>query len=174
MHTPVFHKEVMEALQVVPGKKYIDGTAGEGGHLFTIAEAGGTVLGIDYDADQIALLQKRNEYRTVTLVHGNFRNMHALAAKNGFSHVNGVLVDLGLSMRQYRESGKGLSYRQPNEKLHMRLQDTTRSVEEVVNTSSVEEIERILAIYGEEPYSREIAAQILAARKKSPLKRLEI
>jgi 16S rRNA (cytosine1402-N4)-methyltransferase len=166
MHTPVFHKEVLEALEIAPGKRYIDCTAGEGGHLFTMAEQGGVVLGIDYDADQIALLQKRNQYDTVTLLQGNFNNIQSIASKHGFGHVNGILADFGLSMRQYRESGKGLSYKQLSERLTMRLSDNSKSVVTLLNEAEPEELERIFELYGEEIYSHELAADILDVRSR--------
>ena len=57
MHTPVFEKEVIEVIRIQEGAKYIDCTAGEGGHMFSIAYQGGRVLGIDADEDQIKNLK---------------------------------------------------------------------------------------------------------------------
>ena len=79
MHTPVFLRAVLEALQIQDGDKYIDCTAGEGGHLKSIAERGGKVLGIDYDAAQIKALVEQIQLPNVTLVNGNFKNIDKIA-----------------------------------------------------------------------------------------------
>ncbi|MBM3957719.1 MAG: 16S rRNA (cytosine(1402)-N(4))-methyltransferase, partial [Gemmatimonadetes bacterium] len=48
-HKPVMVPEVLEALRVQPGGRYIDATLGEGGHAEAIlraSEPGGQVLGL--------------------------------------------------------------------------------------------------------------------------------
>ena len=52
-HIPVLLKEVMDALAVRPGGRYVDGTLGRAGHTKEIIARGGMVLGIDRDEQAI-------------------------------------------------------------------------------------------------------------------------
>ena len=57
-HIPVLAEEVIQALAVQPGGRYIDCTLGGGGHANSIMEhssPGGQLLGIDADPDAIRL-----------------------------------------------------------------------------------------------------------------------
>lgn len=161
----------MEALQVKPGEKYIDCTAGEGGHLTSIAERGGIVLGIDYDAAQIKALIEKIQMSNVTLVNGNFRNVDKIAKQNGFLQVHGILIDLGLSMRQYTSKEIGLSYANLGEKLDMRLEENAEpTAADILNTYDQDELREMLMKNSEEVYSSEIAYTIVRARETQPIK----
>lgn len=104
-HTPVMVPEVLEALAVQPGGRYIDGTLGEGGHSKVILEAsdpGGQVLGLDADHEAIAVARTRLERygESFLAVNTNFRNMRNAALDLNFIPVHGILLDLGLSSLQ--------------------------------------------------------------------------
>lgn len=58
-HTPVLLREVLDLLQVTPGKKYIDCTLGGGGHTEGIVKMGGRVLGIDTDEEAVEYVRKK-------------------------------------------------------------------------------------------------------------------
>ena len=61
-HIPVLLNEVLEALNVQPGGRYIDATTGGGGHSIGILERSdpnGRVLGIDADPTALELAEKR-------------------------------------------------------------------------------------------------------------------
>jgi 16S rRNA (cytosine1402-N4)-methyltransferase len=168
MHTPVFHDEVLQALDVKPGQKYIDGTAGEGGHLSSIAHKGGIVLGLDYDANQIEKLKHKLTEPNITLVHANFRDIHEVARKNGFSQVDGILLDLGLSMQQLSESGKGLSFKKSTELLSMQIHGNGETASEILNTRTQAELKDMFERNAEEIYAGEIAELIAGRRKSRP------
>jgi 16S rRNA (cytosine1402-N4)-methyltransferase len=169
-HTPVFLNAVMEALQVKPGEKYIDCTAGEGGHLKSIAERGGIVLGIDYDAAQIKALIEQIQMPNVTLVNGNFKNVDKIAKQNGFLQVHGILIDLGLSMRQYTSKEIGLSYANLGEKLDMRLEANAEpTAADILNKYDQDELREMLMKNSEEVFSSEIAYTIVRARESQPI-----
>jgi phage-related minor tail protein len=59
MHTPVLLKESIEALNIQEGGRYIDATYGLGGHSQEIAQAGGLVLGLDWDPENVQKNVKR-------------------------------------------------------------------------------------------------------------------
>lgn len=168
-HTPVFFEQTIEALQVEPGKKYIDATAGEGGHLNRIVELGGTVLAMDYDANQIARLQQRITDKNVILVNANFRQIRLIAHKYKFVPVAGILFDLGLSMGQLASAGKGLSYKTLNDPLDMQISGGTITAENIVNTYDVEELKELFIRYAEELHADKIASSIVGHRKNKRL-----
>jgi len=62
-HKPVLLKEIIEALRVETGKKYIDATLGGGGHAAEILKRGGLVLGIDADEEAIRHVEENIKYR---------------------------------------------------------------------------------------------------------------
>jgi 16S rRNA (cytosine1402-N4)-methyltransferase len=98
-------KEVVEALAVQPGGRYIDCTLGGGGHAEAILRAsspGGLLLGIDADPLALELAQLRLQpfEGSVSLVEDNFRRLDDIAREHGFVPVHGVLFDLGLSSKR--------------------------------------------------------------------------
>lgn len=122
MHTPVLLDEVVEMLAAAPDKKIIDATFGEGGHTRALLEKGAFVLAIDRDKTQIKV-QNSNSNKNLILRQGNFKNIEAIAQEEHFFPVDGILFDLGLSNGQLRSGGKGLSYKNLNEQLDMRLDE---------------------------------------------------
>lgn len=168
-HTPVMVPEVLEALAVQPGGRYIDATLGEGGHSQAILEGsgpGGQVLGLDADHEAVAVARERLAgYRDAFLaVNTNFRNLRDAALEVDFVPVHGVLMDLGLSSLQLDVEARGFSFRRPDP-LDMRFslqQQTTAS--DIVNGYSQAELADLLYQLGEEPAARRIAAAIVRAR----------
>src|SRR5439155_19454295 len=101
-HEPVMVREVLAALAVQPGGRYIDCTLGAGGHAEAVLEAaapGGTLLGIDKDPAALALAKQRLERfgDSAALVEGSYAAVDAICDERGFAPVNGILFDLGLS-----------------------------------------------------------------------------
>lgn len=178
MHTPVLLKAAIEGLNVKPGGKYIDATFGEGGHSLEILNKGGDVLGIEADERQYQISKiKYQNYilnsKNLILIRNNFKNIEEIAKENGFEEADGVLFDLGLSMRQLNESGRGFSYKKPEEPLDMRLdlkQELTAS--QILNNKSKEEIYELLIKNSEELNSWKIAEAIVETRKSKEIKKV--
>ena len=168
-HVPVLSEELVNGLRVKPKGKYIDCTLGEAGHTQAILDStkpAPTILGIDLDLDAISSSKKSlDSYsKNVTLVNDNFVNLEAIAAKNGFSSVDGVFFDLGLSSLQLEKQGRGFSFRS-DDYLDMRFdknQDFTAW--DVINTYHEKDISRIVANYGEESKPDRIAKAIVRNR----------
>lgn len=157
--------EALEALQVEKGKRYIDATIGQLGHLNKIRELGGEVLGLDYDEQQIRRASEALEGTGVQLAQGNFADIEAIAKAKKFYPVDGVLFDLGISYGQMTSNGIGLSFKNREEPLDMRLLDKTREdAADFLNSANEEELYVIFARYGEEPLSEKIAKSILRRR----------
>lgn len=169
-HVPVLLQEVIEGLVVGPGKKYIDGTVGGGGHTLAIAKAGGEVLGIDQDHDAIGYARRRmytelpaGMVNSVVIVRGNFKDITHIAHTQGFDEVDGVLLDIGMSSHHIDASQRGFSFRK-HEPLDMRMNEMSQqTAEDIINSYSAGELEALLLRYGEEPQAARIAQRIVHA-----------
>jgi 16S rRNA (cytosine1402-N4)-methyltransferase len=167
-HEPVMLREVLAALAVRPGGRYVDCTVNGGGHAEAILDAaqpGGSLLGIDADPEAIAMSQERLSRfgAGVAIVQGNFRDMDRLCRERGFAPVNGILFDLGLSSHQLA-SARGFSFR-VEAPLDMRFgpeEETTAAY--WVNQAPEEELADIIWRFGEERQSRRIARAIVNGR----------
>lgn len=171
MHTPVLLDKVIKALDIKKGGKYIDATFGEGGHTREILKKGGRVLGIEWDEEQykkakIKYKKHKPKIKNLTLVWGNFADIETIAKKNDFYPTDGVLFDLGLSMSQIKESGRGFSYKKRDEPLDMRISKSLRKTAAyIVNSFKEDELYQVFAGKAEEVNSWPIAEGIVRARK---------
>ncbi len=168
MHTPVFLEEVLTALEPAPEKKFIDCTAGEGGHLKKIAETGAQVLALDYDAEQIVRLTEELQMRNVALVNANFKDIQKVATEHGFESVDGILMDLGLSYRQLTSRNIGLSFNKPEEKLDMQIQGKGTTAAYILNTYEQNELSEMFIKNSEETNSTALAKAIVEHRSYKP------
>ena len=168
-HTPVMLEEIIRALAVQPGGRYIDCTLGGGGHARDILESsspGGQLLGIDADPEAISAASERlKDYQdSMLLVNTNFVNLEATCVKYDFFPVHGILFDLGLSSLQLNGNGRGFSF-QHDAPLDMRFgTDQKITAADIVNKYSEIELSRLIRAYGEEGYSRQIARRIVKER----------
>lgn len=168
-HEPVMLSEVLDALQVIPGGRYIDATLGEGGHaraILCMASPGGQLIGIDADPEAAASAEKRLEEfgSLVRIVNENFTEMQAIATRYGFAPVHGVLMDLGVSSLQLDRESRGFSFRR-SDPLDMRFSaNGGLDANEIVNRYSERELGDIIYRYGEERASRRIASAIVENR----------
>jgi 16S rRNA (cytosine1402-N4)-methyltransferase len=169
MHIPVLQKEAIEYLDPKPNDNFIDCTFGEGGHSLEILERTaplGKLLGIDLDDSQIKNLKLKNKnYKNrLILVNDNYANLEEIT-KGRIKKVSGILLDLGFSSWHTDESKRGFSFLR-NEPLDMRYNTQSQlTAEKILNYWSESDIEKILKEYGEEQFSRQIAAGIIEARK---------
>ena len=168
-HIPVMLNKVTEALNIQHGGRYIDCTAGGGGHAAAIIEQsspGGQLLGIDADPDAAeAVRQRLKAYgNSVLIVNDSFSNLEAICIKKDFKPVHGILFDLGLSSLQLEEGGRGFSF-QHEAPLDMRFSPEQKiTAADIVNTHSEAELASIIREYGEESYSQRIASYIVSQR----------
>lgn len=168
-HEPVMLEECISALQIQRGGRYIDCTVGGGGHAAAILEEsspGGRLIGIDADPHAIRVARgKLKPYgKDVILVNENFKYLENICTRHGFSPVNGVLFDLGMSSLQLEEAGRGFSFRQDSP-LDMRFSDRQDlTAADIVNTYPEVELARLLHRYGEEQRNRQIARCIVERR----------
>jgi 16S rRNA (cytosine1402-N4)-methyltransferase len=168
-HIPVLYDEVMRYLEPKPGGRYIDCTVGAGGHAAGLLEAsapGGVLLGLDADADTLALARERLARfgERVTLAHANFRTLAAAARSHGFDAAGGVLMDLGLSSMDVDDPERGFSFLRDGP-LDMRYDRSAgQTAAALVNTLTEAALADIIYRYGEERRARAIARRIVEAR----------
>ncbi len=168
-HAPVLLREVLAYLQPQAGGLYIDGTLGAGGHaeaLLRGSSPDGRLLGFDRDPAALAFAAERLAPfgARFTGVARSFGEMGIVAPEHGFSHVDGLLLDLGLSSRQLDEAERGFSFLKEGP-LDMRFDPREgETAADLINNLSAEELARIFRRYGEEPHSNRIARLIVAHR----------
>lgn len=167
-HVSVLLHETVDSLNVRPDGIYVDGTLGRGGHAKELISklTGGHLYA--FDKDEQALQESRENLKDdldkVTMIHNDFSSMKEELNRLGIEHVDGIMMDLGVSSPQFDDSTRGFSYRF-DARLDMRMdQSQELDAEKVVNTYSQNELVRILKEYGEERYSVNIARAIVKAR----------
>lgn len=172
-HIPVMLSEVIETLHPESGETIIDGTFGAGGYSHAILQAADCrVIAIDRDPRAIAGgedLAAQFPDR-LSLVLGRFADMERVAETAGSAHVNGVVLDLGVSSMQLDEAERGFSFMQDGP-LDMRMGDTGPTAADLVNELPEKRLADILFQLGEERRSRAIAKAIVAARTNAPIRR---
>jgi 16S rRNA (cytosine1402-N4)-methyltransferase len=167
-HTPVLFEETIEALHIKHGGRYVDATAGGGGHASEIVRRGGKLLAIDEDNDSIEEVTNKlteTDGKEWKVVRGNFRDIATLIHKNGWDTVDGILFDLGVSSHQLNTPARGFSYRFPEAPLDLRLsQENPETAKDVLNGYCEDDLYEVFATLGEEKYSRAIAHAISVSR----------
>lgn len=177
MHRPVFIEEVLDELNIKKDGIYIDATLGEGGHFKKISKYADRVLGIDWDDESTQTLKRnitKENINKMKLISGNFAEIETIAKKSDFYPVDGILFDLGLSMRQLKQGKRGFSYEKENESLDMRLNKNIKlTATDLVNNFSETQLYEIFAKNSEELNSRAIAKAIVSTRRLKKIKSVE-
>ncbi|MBL8031113.1 MAG: 16S rRNA (cytosine(1402)-N(4))-methyltransferase RsmH [Candidatus Doudnabacteria bacterium] len=176
-HTPVLLQEVLEYLQPKVGEVFIDATLGGGGYteaLLGAVASTGKVLSLDLDIDAIRAFKLKPQTSNLkpVLVQGNFKDIASIAQANGFSKVNGVVADIGLSSYELDDAGRGISFKH-DEPLDMRFDASVANptAADLLAFKSEVELTKLFTEYGEERYSRSIARNIVRKRTEEAVTR---
>lgn len=168
-HKPVMLNECIEGLDIRPDGTYVDVTFGGGGHSRAIMEhlgEAGRLIGFDQDADALANAIEDSRF---CLIHENFRYIKAFLRLHGVRQVDGIIADLGVSSHQFDVAERGFSTRMEGT-LDLRMDRRQElTAKELVNSSSEEELTRILRLYGELPKAYQMAKAIVRARSEKTL-----
>ena len=177
-HIPVMLDEILEYLNLQPGKKYIDCTLGGAGYTTAIAKKigdKGEVVAIDLDELAIKNAQAlivEQKLKNISLVNDNFKNLAKVIGERfpEGTKFDGIVFDLGLSSAQLDDEARGFSFK-GERPLNMSFGPAnSNSTEEIINTYQLLELTRIFREYGEEKYAYQIAKAIVEERK---IKRIE-
>lgn len=169
VHKSVLFDEAIKALDLNENKIIVDGTAGGGGHSGEIAKRAKRVISIDQDPDAIAVLNERlGDKENVTIVHDNYSNIKNIISNLNIEQIDGLLLDLGVSSFQLDTAERGFSFHK-DAPLDMRMSKSGLSAYDVVNNYDERQLADIIYRYGEEKFSRRIAANIVKARAEKPI-----
>ncbi|MDD4900366.1 MAG: 16S rRNA (cytosine(1402)-N(4))-methyltransferase RsmH [Candidatus Omnitrophica bacterium] len=170
-HLPVMLGEVIDHLNLAPGKVIVDATLGTAGHSLAILEKitpGGRLIGIDRDQDALKIAGERlSKFKDSTeLVYGNFAQIDKILGDLKVKKIDGIIFDLGISSVQLEDPQRGFSF-QSEGPLDMRLdQNSYISAYDLVNNLNEEEISTLLRNFGEERWSNRIARYLVRERQK--------
>jgi len=173
-HKPVMIDEAIGFLQLKKGFRVLDATVGCGGHAGFMLQRilpGGLLIGIDKDEKSLEVTKKYLDtpQKALRLVHANFKDIDKVLKNLGVEKIDAALFDLGISSYQIGDPSRGFSFESDGH-LDMRMDLSQNfSAYDIVNTAKREDLERIIRDFGQERYSRRIAAFIVERRKKAAI-----
>ncbi len=163
-HISVLKNEVASNFSELPSGTLIDCTVGFGGHTEAILSINKNLKAICIDKDINALDFSKNRLsnRTARFIQGGFGEVIKELADEPIA---GVIADLGVSSLQLDDRTRGFGFE--SEHLDMRMSGDSRlTAHEVVNSYSLEALERIFKEYGEIKEYKKAARLILEERKR--------
>lgn len=165
-HIPVMLDEVMNYLSPKPEGRYVDCTFGAGGYSRSILSHEANVIAIDQDPDakRVADDLKKEFGDKFSFMQGNFADIKNLIT----GKVDGIVWDLGVSSMQLDDGARGFSFSK-TANLDMRMSQKGYSALDFVNSASEQEIADVIFYNGGEVKAKQIAKQVIAARKEGPI-----
>jgi len=173
-HIPVMPDEIIEYLNLSPGKVIVDATLGTGGHSLKILERicpNGRLICIDRDQESLAVAKERLSSYSANceFAHGNFVDLDKILGDLNINGVDGVLFDLGISSVQLDNPDRGFSF-QYEGPLDMRLdRNSYISAYDLVNNLNEDELSELLWNFGQERWHNRIASSLVKERQKHPI-----
>lgn len=179
-HVPVLVDEVVAHSPSGP-RIVVDGTVGAGGHAYALLSSHSSIsqyIGIDKDDVALNLASHRLKAfgDSVRLVHGDFRQIAQLTARNGVAQgaADLVVLDVGVSSMQVDDASRGFSFAKDGP-LDMRMDRhgdatmrMTRTAADIVNNASEDDLTALIQTLGEEPQARRVAQRIVTQRVTKP------
>ena len=169
-HIPVMIEEVKSYIPVNKELNIIDATFGGGGYskIFLENFKIGKLIAIDRDPLSNFFAKKLSDkYNNFKLINGCFGEIDNLIENdnlNNKTQFDLIIFDLGLSTNQLEDQKRGFSFL-TNSPLNMGMGNNKKTVLDVINNYSENELADILYKFGEERFSRKIAKKIINARK---------
>ncbi|MGL6096983.1 MAG: 16S rRNA (cytosine(1402)-N(4))-methyltransferase RsmH [Fimbriiglobus sp.] len=175
-HVPVLLAEVLAAVGAKPGHVVVDCTLGFAGHsveLLKLVGPAGKLIATDLDADNLPRAEPRLAAvgHPFALHHANFAGLQNVLGAEGFSGVDGLIADLGMSSMQVDDRARGFSFLRDGP-LDMRMDRTRgKTAATLLNTLTADELAAAFRDLGDEPAADAIAAAIVEQRATKPLER---
>jgi 16S rRNA (cytosine1402-N4)-methyltransferase len=178
IHTPVLLERCIELLGPAlsaPGAVFVDATLGMGGHSAGVLDRfpDVTLIGLDRDPDALAIAGERLARfgDRVHLVHTVYDGILEAVNGLGYSEVQGILFDLGVSSLQLDRVERGFSYSK-DAPLDMRMDGTSElTAATILAEYSEGDLRKIFRDYGEEKLAARYAQKIVEARQTRPFVR---
>lgn len=174
-HQPVLLDESLSLLDPKAGQIFFDATLGHAGHTIEILKKGATVYGLDADIEnqKIAInrIKELNLSKNFYPLKGNFSQIQSIWKKQIKKPIDGLIVDLGLSINQQSGEGRGFSFND-TQSLDMRLDPRTQKItaEEIINTWDKQQLYEIFTKYVQEKLAKPLIFEIIQARQIKPIK----
>jgi 16S rRNA (cytosine1402-N4)-methyltransferase len=173
-HVPVMLPEVLRALAPARGEVHLDGTFGAGGYTRAILDAADcTVIAVDRDVTALdAAASWKGKYgKRLVLRQGRFGDARDIAAACGCEHLDGFVLDIGVSSMQIDRAERGFSFRFDGP-LDMRMDASQgETAADIVNTYEEKNLADLIYAYGDERHSRRIARAVVRARAQEKITR---
>lgn len=173
-HTPVLVDEVVNGLELSKNSNVIDATVGHGGHAEKILQKiapHGKLLAIDKDKENLSIARKRlkADADNILFVHSSFDQLSHIVEEYAFAP-HALVLDLGVSSLHLDDADRGFSFLRDGP-LDMRLDPTTQQerAQDIISTSSEEDLATLFKKYGEEQFARSIARTIVQEREGKTL-----
>lgn len=168
-HQTVLLQEAIAGLNILNNGIYVDCTLGRAGHSLEILKHLPNGKLYCFEQDEAAIIASKqilqeSKYHNYEIIKNNFVNLAAELQVRQVKAVNGILYDLGVSSPQLDDDNRGFSYRYDS-LLDMRMnqkQELTAKI--IVNTYSQEALAKLFQDYGEEPFAKVIAKNIVIDR----------
>jgi 16S rRNA (cytosine1402-N4)-methyltransferase len=174
-HLPVMLAEVLEALAPLESARVLDCTLGWGGHAAELARRAGpkgSLIALDRDGEELARTEARLRAQGlgITARQCDYAGARAVLGALGWTGVDALLADLGVSSMQLDRPDRGMSLKFDGP-LDMRM-DRSRGLTAAqwLRTVGEARVAEALARFGDEPDAAKIAAALarLAAEGRSP------
>lgn len=143
------------------------GYAGLASRILEQSRPGGVLIGIDRDQQALNAAHVRLQQfdGLVYLRKGNFADLKAHLTFFGFSAVDGVVFDFGVSSPQLADAARGFSFLADGP-LDMRMdQSSGQTAADLINRLSEGQLADLIYEFGEERYARRIARVIAHERR---------
>lgn len=165
-HTPVMVREVLEYLRPSKGERYLDVTAGYGGHAAAVSTAAGALAQmvlVDRDEQAARALAEQFAPEVAEIVRSDFLNACRKLAGEG-RQFDMILADLGASSPHFDDKARGFSF-SGSGPLDMRMDRRQGlTADYFVNRADKQELETVLRQFGEEKAAGAVASAIVRAR----------
>ena len=172
VHIPVLLNASLTVIQPKEGERYLDLTAGYGGHageFLRITKNFENAVLVDRDQNAIKALADF-EQKGVRLINQDFLSATQKLVEKG-EKFDIILADLGVSSPQLDIAERGFSF-QKDGPLDMRMNPRQKkNAADVINRASKKELFHILTEFGEEKrgFAERIVDDIIRTRKKAPI-----
>ena len=172
-HVTVMLEEAVDGLNIKEDGIYVDCTLGGGGHSARILSKLTTGHLYAFDQDETAITAANARLKAIsdhyTIIYSNFVHLKEKLNELGVERVDGVLFDLGVSSPQFDTGERGFSYNFDS-RLDMRM-DKRQELDayEIVNTYPYEKLVKILYMYSDEKFAKQIARKIEMHRQIKPI-----
>ena len=174
LHLPVMPEEILYYFSTASNGRIADCTVGYGGHSSLILDKypESEIIGIDRDTQAIEYAEKRLEFagNRIRIFHSEFSSLKECVQNAGWSGLDGILMDLGVSSPQIDNGERGFSFKNDGP-LDMRMnRQSPMTAARVLNRFRQEDLADIFYKYGEIRESRRLARAIVERRKEKPWK----